>query len=76
MSLLTLVLYYMSSMVVKEKVWDGHGNTALDSNAWQARIAAAVAKMDASVVASALGVKTALLHKLQQRCANTDIEQE
>ena len=61
-------------MVVKEKVWDGHGNTALDSNAWQTRIAAAVAKIDATAAASALGVRIALLHNLQQRCANAATE--
>ena len=74
--LLTLVLEYISHLIVTAGAWDGHGNTAKDADAWQARIAAAVAAVDAPRAAAALGVSAELVRKLQQRSATRWEEHE
>ena len=67
--LLTLVLEYISHLISTAGAWDGHGNTARDTEAWQVRITAAVTAVDALQAAAALGVSAELVRKLQQRSA-------
>eukprot|EP00937_MAST-01D_sp_MAST-1D-sp2_P005710 g5710.t1 len=69
--LLTLVLHFVAKLVVEQKVWDGHGNTAADSEAWQSRIAAAVARVDARAAAGALGVAEADVLVLQRQSSHS-----
>ena len=62
--LLMVVLFFVSSVVVKHRLWAGQGNTTADGRAWAIRIAWAVRDATATVddcaaLGKALGVPAA-----------------
>ncbi len=62
--LLTLVLGFLSLVVVRHGFWDAQGNTAEDRAAWSGRVVAALQDVDRAKVAAVLGLPEASLQRV------------
>jgi Phosphotransferase enzyme family len=67
--LLTMVLYYVASLVISKGYWDKQGNTLDDWHAWSGRILAALRAVDTDRTSAALGVSPELVRRLQREGA-------
>jgi hypothetical protein len=67
--LLTMVLYYVASLVISKGYWDKQGNTLDDWHAWSGRILAALRAVDADRTSAALGVSPEVVRRLQREAA-------
>jgi hypothetical protein len=67
--LLTLVLYFISALVVSKGYWDNQGNTVEDFRAWSGRVLAALRGVDADRAARSLGVPSEVVRRLQREDA-------
>ena len=79
--LLMVVLFFVSSVVVKHRLWAGQGNTTADGRAWAIRIAWAVRDATATVddcaaLGKALGVPAAHFERLRARAEAAIAERE
>lgn len=54
--LLSLVLFYVSELIMAKKFWDGHGNTRADHEAWESRVLDATLKAATPEVMKALQI--------------------
>ncbi len=64
--LLTLVLYFLASLIVSKGYWDNQGNTLDDYRAWSHRIVAAVRAVDVDRASRALFVSPDAARRLQR----------
>jgi Phosphotransferase enzyme family len=67
--LLTMVLYYVSSLVISKGYWDKQGNALEDWHAWSDRTLAALRAVDPDRTSTALGVSPELVRRLQREAA-------
>ena len=67
--LLTMVLYYVASLVISKGYWNKQGNTLDDWHAWSDRILAALRAVDADRTSAALGVSPEVVRRLQREAA-------